>query len=606
MLTVVLIWSYVLITTYLVGYGFLMSLVNLPGMKGFKRTRTGSGPRRYDFKYKESFIVTGVAILTVYAQTVSLFAKVGLGANIGVISACLLIAVYYRQELLNDAYSMLHILRARWDILVYLFVFLLMAYGASHGIMHYDSDLYHAQAIRWIEEYGIIKGLGNLHVRLAYNSSAFAISALYSMSFLGGQSYHVMSGFFALLLAWQCIDIKNVIRRGHLVISDFARVAAIYYLFTIYDEMVAPASDYFLSTLVFYIMIHLLDMYVKHEKSYVPYILLALVGVFAITIKLSAAPMVLLCIIPLSKLLRDRSKEKMTALWISIAMAFVIVLPFLIRNIIISGWILYPVTMFDFFGFKWEIPKGVADFDSLEIRTFGRGYNDVAANANVPFNEWVPHWFSSITGLNKIMLILAMISVALYIGYVIYFLIAALGRKNEKIRNFGKGKVFELSSRSMMATADFLTIGGTLIGCLLFWFISAPLIRYGIVYVWLTPAVILGRLFIVINNRISKDLREMVLKIIVGLFTFWMFFKCVNLVIEDCSRFNARYLVDQQDYGTYETKTFELGDVTFYYPAEGDRIGYEPFPGATNDVSENVKLIGNTIREGFISTQEGS
>ena len=604
MLTVVLIWSYVLITTYLVGYGFLMSLVNLPGMKGFKRTRTGSGRRRYDFKYKESFIVTGVAILTVYAQTVSLFTKVGLGANIGVISACLLIAVYYRQELLNDAYSMLHILRARWDILVYLFVFLLMAYGTSHGIMHYDSDLYHAQAIRWIEEYGIIKGLGNLHVRLAYNSSAFAISALYSMSFLGGQSYHVMSGFFALLLAWQCIDIKNVLRRGHLVISDFARVAAIYYLFTIYDEMVAPASDYFLSTLVFYIMIHLLDMYVKHEKSYVPYILLALVGVFAITIKLSAAPMVLLCIIPLSKLIRDRSKEKMAALWISIALAFVIVLPFLIRNIIISGWILYPVTMFDFFGFKWEIPKGVADFDSLEIRTFGRGYNDVAANANVPFNEWVPHWFSSITGLNKIMLILAMISVVLYLGYVIYFLIAALGRKNEKIRTFGKGKVFELSSRSMMATADFLTIGGTLIGCLLFWFISAPLIRYGIVYVWLTPAVIIGRLFIVINNRISKDLREMILKIIVGLFAFWMFFKCVNLVIEDCSRFNARYLVDQQDYGTYETKTFELGDVTFYYPAEGDRIGYAPFPSATNDVSGKVKLMGKSIGEGFISTQE--
>ncbi|MBQ8031002.1 MAG: hypothetical protein IJ260_05670, partial [Butyrivibrio sp.] len=564
----------------------------------------GSGPRRYDFKYKESFIVKGVAILTVYAQTVSLFTKVGLGANIGVISACLLIAVYYRQELLNDAYSMLHILRARWDILVYLFVFLLMAYGTSHGIMHYDSDLYHAQAIRWIEEYGIIKGLGNLHVRLAYNSSAFAISALYSMSFLGGQSYHVMSGFFALLLAWQCIDIKNVLRRGHLVISDFARVAAIYYLFTIYDEMVAPASDYFLSTLVFYIMIHLLDMYVKHEKSYVPYILLALVGVFAITIKLSAAPMVLLCIIPLSKLLRDRSKEKMAALWISIALAFVIVLPFLIRNIIISGWILYPVTMFDFFGFKWEIPKGVADFDSLEIRTFGRGYNDVAANANVPFNEWVPHWFSSITGLNKIMLILAMISVVLYLGYVIYFLIAALGRKNEKIRTFGKGKVFELSSRSMMATADFLTIGGTLIGCLLFWFISAPLIRYGIVYVWLTPAVIIGRLFIVINNRISKDLREMILKIIVGLFAFWMFFKCVNLVIEDCSRFNARYLVDQQDYGTYETKTFELGDVTFYYPAEGDRIGYAPFPSATSDVSGKVKLMGKSIGEGFISTQE--
>ena len=172
-----------------------------------------------------------------------------------------------------------------------------MAYGTSHGIMHYDSDLYHAQAIHWIEQYGITKGLGNLHVRFAYNSAAFPLSALYSMSFLGGQSYHVMAGFFALLLAWQCVDLKNIFRRGHLIISDFARVAAIYYLFTIFDEMVSPASDYFLSTLIFYIIIHWLDMYVKHEKSYLPFIMLALMGVYAITIKLSAAPMLLLSVV---------------------------------------------------------------------------------------------------------------------------------------------------------------------------------------------------------------------------------------------------------------------------------------------------------------------
>ena len=236
MLTVVLIWTYVIITAYLAGYGFLMSLMNLPGMDVARRSRSGRGKRRYDFKYKESFIITGVVLLTVYAQIVSLFSKVGLGANIGIIIISLLVAVYYREELYYDAYTKLGALKVRGDIFVYLFVFLLMAYGTSHGIMHYDSDLYHAQAIRWIEEYGIVKGLGNLHLRLAYNSAAFPLSALFSMSFLGGQSYHVMAGFFALLLAWQCVDIKNVLRRGQLVISDFARLAAIYYLFTIFDE----------------------------------------------------------------------------------------------------------------------------------------------------------------------------------------------------------------------------------------------------------------------------------------------------------------------------------------------------------------------------------
>lgn len=64
--------------------------------------------------------------------------------------------------------------------------------------MHYDSDLYHAQSIRWIEEYGVVPGLGNLHERFAYNSSFFALSALFSMKFLCGTSMHTMSGFFCV------------------------------------------------------------------------------------------------------------------------------------------------------------------------------------------------------------------------------------------------------------------------------------------------------------------------------------------------------------------------------------------------------------------------
>lgn len=601
MLTVVLIWIYVIIVAYLLGYGFLMSLFTLPGMSFGKRERDGKGKRRYDIKYRESFLVAGTVLLTVYAQIVSLFSKVGIGANIGIILICLLIAVYFREELFAEAVSMLHILRAKGNMYIYLFVFLLMAYGTSHGIMHYDSDLYHAQAIRWIEEYGIVKGLGNLHVRLAYNSSAFAISALFSMSFLGGQSYHVMSGFFALLLAWQCVDIKSVLRRGHLVISDFARLAAIYYLFTIFDEMVAPASDYFLSTLVFYIIIHVLDMYVRHERSYVPYIFLALAGIFAITIKLSAAPMILLTIIPLTKLLRDRTKEKMNALWISVILALVIVLPFLIRNVIISGWILYPVTMLDFFNFYWEIPKGVADYDALEIRTFGRGYNDVNTFGGAPFSQWVPHWFDSITGLNKIMLILAMASVLIYFCYLAYFLFAVAGQKNEKISKLKGVKVFEISNRSMMDTADFLTIGATLMGCLLFWFISAPLIRYGVVYVWLVPAVVLGRVFIVVNNRLGREKKDLIVKVFVAVFALWIVYKSANLAVEDAARFDAAYLVSQQDYGRYETKEFELSHETIYYPAEGDRIGYYPFPAATHDINGETELIGDKIKDGFKS-----
>ena len=601
MLTVLVIWLYVIATTYLIGYGFLMSLVNMPGMLPDKKNKKHEREsRRYDFKFRESYIITGIVLVTVYAQIVSLFTKVSLGANLVLLALSVLIAVYYRDELGDELIRMLGKLKSGANFYVYLAVFLIMAYGASHGYMHYDSDLYHAQAIRWIEEYGIVRGLGNLHVRLAYNSSAFPLSALYSFRFLGGQSYHVMSGFFALLLAWQCVDIKNVLRRGHPVISDFARLAAIYYLFTIYDEMMAPASDYFLSCLVFYIIIHWLDMNVRHERSYLPYILLALLGVFAITIKLSAAPMLLLTIVPIYKLFHNRTKEKMRAFWVSVALAFVIVLPFLIRNIILSGWLLYPVTFLDFFGFYWEIPKGLAAYDALEIRTFGRGYNDVATYGSVTMREWVPNWFASITGLNKIMLVLALLSIVAYVIYLAYFVLAFAGEKSEKLKSFNNSKVIEISHRSMLSMADFLTIGGTLIGCFAFWFLSAPLIRYGIVYVWLLPAVILGRTFILAYNRLFEDeVKDTVVKVLVIVFLAWFIYKCAIVALEDNRHFNPEYLLRQQDYGSYEVDTFKMGDETFYYPVSGDRVGYDPFPSATHDITGEVELIGREIKEGF-------
>ena len=601
MLTVALIWLYVIVTTYLTGYGFLMSVAGWPGMH---QKKGGKGYKQYDFRFRESFIVCGIALVTVYAQIISLFAKVGLVANLVLICICVAIAVYYRYDLYDDAAYVLRVLRARGNIYIYLLVFLLMAYGASHGIMHYDSDLYHAQAIHWLEEYGIVRGLGNLHVRLAYNSAAFPLSALYSMSFFGGRSFHVMSGFFALLLAWQCVDIKNVCRRGHLVISDFARLVAIYYLFTVFDEIVAPASDYFLSTIVFYIMIHWLDLHVRHEKSYVPFIMLSLLGIYAITIKLSAAPLVLLCIVPIYRLFRNKNREKMKAFGISVILAFIIVLPFLIRNVVISGWLVYPATFLDIFDFSWKIPKGLAAYDALEIKTFGRGFNDVAAYGHMPFKEWVPLWFEGITGINKIMLILDIVSVVVFVLYTFCFILVYAKERSNAIKSSGSDKIFKISNRSILRIADFLAVGATLIGCLIFWFLSAPLVRYGVVYIWLTPAVILGRMCILGIRRLPDRTKEMLLKAVAVCFAAWLLYKGANVVIEDIPRFNPSYLITQQDYGTYETKEFKMSDVTVYYPADGDQIGYYPFPAATHDLTGEVELIGKDIKEGFKSVEK--
>ena len=599
MLVVLLIWTYVLFTTYLIGYAVLSIITSLDCMK----MKKGKNGKTYVMHYQESYIVAGVIANTVYAQLFSLAGGVGFIANLLLVLICVVIAVYYRSELVNDAQSLIRKLVSGRTGLYYAIILIAFAYGTAHGIMHYDSDLYHAQAIHWIEDYGIVKGLGNLHVRLAYNSAAFPLSALYSMSFVTGKSYHVMSGFFALLLAWQCLDLKNIVRRGHIILSDFARIMALYYLFSIFDEMVAPASDYFLSTIVFYIIIHWLDMNVRHEHSYVPYILLAITGVYAVTIKLSAAPMLALSIVPIYRLLHERTKEKLRAFWVSLVIALIISIPFFIRNVIISGWLIYPVTFLNFFNSPWKIPKGVAEFDAKEIKTFGRGYNDVLNYGDLKFNEWIGNWFNNLGTVNKIMLVLDVIAVVLYILCVAYFIIVAVNQKAGRKDKLNKSKVFNISSHSIVRMMDFITLEGTIILCLIFWLFSAPLIRYGEVYVFLTFSIVFGRLIIAALYKYcnNKKVVVFIFRCFVILLAIWIIYKGVNIVREDVKRFDPVYLVDQQDYGEYEVDSFTLGDMTVFYPKEGDRVGYYPFPAATNDVSEKIELLGNKFVDGLKS-----
>ncbi|MCI8898486.1 MAG: hypothetical protein HFI61_11875, partial [Lachnospiraceae bacterium] len=234
MLSVTGIWLYMLATTFLTGYGILQALTRYVP---------------YRVRHKDTYLLCGLAAVTVYAQLFSLVWRVGLLANLLLTAICLLILWVKRRSL---ALLLRETLRDRRGKAAGIFaLFLLFAYGTSRGILHYDTALYHAQSIRWLEEYGMVRGLGNLHCRLAYNSSSFALSALYSMAFLGGQSFHCAAGWLAFVLAKVCAEITGHLRAGRLWPSDFARVMGIYYLVNIFDEMISPASDYFMVLLAF-------------------------------------------------------------------------------------------------------------------------------------------------------------------------------------------------------------------------------------------------------------------------------------------------------------------------------------------------------------------
>jgi len=63
----------------------------------------------------------------------------------------------------------------------------------------FDSALYHFQTIRWLNEYAIVPGLGNLHGRLAFNQSYFNFLAFLDIQPIASKGY-AAAGLFILAL----------------------------------------------------------------------------------------------------------------------------------------------------------------------------------------------------------------------------------------------------------------------------------------------------------------------------------------------------------------------------------------------------------------------
>ena len=259
-----------------------------------------TGPENRNFGLI-SYCMTGLAFCAVYAQYASLFtglAHVRIQIPLLIVSAAGSYCLFRpRAERTPDLRIALK--ENRNTMILAAVMMILFAYGASRGILHTDTGLYHAQSIRWAEEYGTVPGLANLHLRLGYNSSAFPLTALFSFPYLaGGRSIHGTGAFMALLLAVECFRIFPVFRRKEregraFRLSDFCRLAALYYLFAIFDEMISPASDYFLCIGVFYLVIRFLT-YAEEgmDRELLPYCLLSLFGVFLVSVKLYAVMIV--------------------------------------------------------------------------------------------------------------------------------------------------------------------------------------------------------------------------------------------------------------------------------------------------------------------------
>lgn len=523
------------------------------------------------------YLVCGLMVINVYAQVFSLFYKVGAMACcllffLGVI--CFVWIVFYakREGRLNvpPKRGLWAGLTARKNIIILTVVCVAATlFWTTSKPIHYDTYLYHIQTIKWIEEYGIVPGLGNLYFRFAYNSAFMTLQALFGLEWLLGQSLHTVNGYICSLAIIYALADNRLLKQERPELSDLFKVAMILYVYCEREYISSPNSDILTMLLILYICAKWSEFIERDIRDALPYTYLCVLGVWAVTVKLSASVCIILAVYPLVLLIK---RKQWKALTVNLCVGVSIVLPWLARNIMISGYLLYPYPQMDFFSVDWKMPESVVTFDSREIMVWGRAIKDVNL-FDMPVWEWFPAWFKNVPHLITI----AGFGSALTLGiYIFYGLIVV---KKQDVR---KTVLFGYSILALFA-----------------WFFSAPLIRYGRVYLFIPICEVVR---MILEWKKDSERLQKSARCVIGLLMIPIF--CIYLSSWGTAENLPRGM--QENYQWYLTDTMELADgINIWYPVEGDQGSYDVFPCVPyRAMVEKIEMRGDSMKDGFRIKEE--
>lgn len=305
--------------------------------------------------------IAGLIALDVLATWLSLVMPMGMEADgVVVVLAVPLIFIYRRKIPIKAAPS---------GVIACAFLALSIAfilYFSGLQSITYDEGLYYSQFIKWTQTYRVVPGLANLQDRFGFDSSWHVLAALFNGAWITGQPVNQLNGVLYLLVTLYLLGGLGVQR-----LSGFVKLALLVLInmpwVGVY-HFIAPAAD----LVVFYLTALAILLWLEQLETGEEQPLLWLIPAYLLTIKLSALPALLV-----TAYFFWKSRHR----YVLVAVSAVIVAPWLIRNVILSGYLLFPFERLDLFHPDWKVPLYKVRQTREAIEAFGYLRNKVPADA---------------------------------------------------------------------------------------------------------------------------------------------------------------------------------------------------------------------------------
>lgn len=273
----------------------------------------------------------------------------------------------------------------------------LLTFAAQLPI-NYDVGLYQLQTLQWTERFAAVPGLGNVHGRLAFNSSLYLPLALLRVATPAGPVYALSSYMYALLAAGV---VRALVAGLRAPLPDARRVWApalllllLVYSFQVWLSSVTP--DCTTAALLALLFVRYAQ-FPPARATEAERLLQALLAAWAVTLKLSAAPVLLL---PLYAAWAAPEPLRPGRRWLPpLALGLLLALPWLARNVVLSGYLVYPLPAVDWFAVDWKLPVAYARMEHNMIVNLAR--NSAQSPYAAPHQtlwEWWPNWWAPMAG----------------------------------------------------------------------------------------------------------------------------------------------------------------------------------------------------------------
>lgn len=350
-------------------------------------------------------VLTGLCFICMYGAILSIFIPLNAGAHLLILAGGLLNFFIKRKALIAQFTDYIQAARAAsaWLKLFFTAAMLYVLYISAQQSFTYDEGLYYAQFIKWMQYYPTVPGLANLHVRFGFNSHWHVLAAIFNFSWIPGAAGNHLNGVLYLMTVLYLLPRSGdngfirALKAGLLILINMPQVC-------VYN-IVAPAAD----LPVFYISCLIVVVWLENQSKNLlagpGAIFLLLMPLFLVTIKVSAVPVLLLTALILFQSFRKN-------IWPILAFGIVILVPWLVRNIILSGYPLFPMELPDLFHTGWKVPLSVISATRQDITAFAFYRTaDIARLTSDSLSQRFGTWFGQHLRINdKLMLLLALIS----------------------------------------------------------------------------------------------------------------------------------------------------------------------------------------------------